>query len=159
MSQLSFLRIDDIPGESTFRGHEREIDVTSWNWGFSIDSDSPPTPHPPAGRAKIAAFTFTHRVDLATPNLMKACLQQKKIRNARLNVRANANALFEYFTLSFEDVVIICSELASPEDSFRTIETVAFTFVKVTEEYTQIKHDGTAGTKVSFSYTTTPRQP
>jgi len=152
MSQLNFLKIDEIQGESKFRGHEKEIDVLGWNWNFAVENSSQPAPQPPSGRTKVSAFTFTHLVDLATPSIMKACLTHVRKHHALLSIRSGTNTRFDNFTLAFDNVVFLSSTLLAADDGARTIESVSLMFDKVTEEYTQINQDGTAGNKLTFSF-------
>lgn len=44
------------------------------------------------------------------------------------------------------------SSLNTADNASRTLETVTFTFKKVTEDYTQTKADGSAGSRTSASY-------
>jgi type VI secretion system secreted protein Hcp len=151
MNQMNFLKIDDIQGESKFQGHTQEIDVVSWNWGFETAS-STPADSGSASRITVSAFTFSHYVDLATPVLMKTCLSGTRKRQARLSVRSDPNARFDHFVLTFDDVMLTASSLNAADNASRTLETVTFTFKKVTEDYTQTKADGSAGPRTSASY-------
>jgi type VI secretion system secreted protein Hcp len=52
--------------------HRDEIVVESWNWGVANPAPVTPGGGAAAGRASFADFTFTHRVDRASPLLWKA---------------------------------------------------------------------------------------
>jgi type VI secretion system secreted protein Hcp len=151
MNQMNFLKIDDIQGESKFQGHTQEIDVISWKWGFE-NAAPMPVDSASASGISVSSFTFTHYIDLATPVLMKTCLSGIPKRQAKLSVRLEPNARFDQFILTFEDVKLTASSLDAMDNAARTMETVSFTFKKVTEDYIQTKADGSAGLRISASY-------
>ena len=56
-----FLKLDGIPGESARDRHANKIDVLSFSWGVSAPTD---------GRPSFQDFSFTKRVDRASPQLL-----------------------------------------------------------------------------------------
>ena len=154
MIQKNFIKIDQIDGECNIRGHEKEIDVLGWSWTAGNVPGESQSNIAQSGRVKpaVSNFAFSHYVDMATPKIMKACLEGLHARNARLSVRSDPNSSTDYFTLSFDDVMLTSSVLTAAENCSRTIETVTFWFAKVTEEYTSLKPDGSAGSKISTSF-------
>ena len=151
MSQINFLKIDQIEGESKDRQHSREIDVLSWNWAFAVSGPTSGTGRGTRGPL-VSGITFSHYIDNASPKLMKACLAQSHILRAKLSVRPEAPSTFDNFTLALDDVTVKSVNQLALEGCNRTIETVVIEFKKVTEEYTPTRQDGTPGQKVSTTY-------
>ena len=66
------LKIPGIEGESTHKGHEKEIEVRSWAWGVE-NAAKPGTGGGGAGKAVTRELVFTHGYDAASPLLAKSC--------------------------------------------------------------------------------------
>ena len=63
-----FAKIGDIKGESIDAKHKDEVEVLSWSWGVA-QSGSVTGPGGGTGKASFADFSFTHRIDTASPLL------------------------------------------------------------------------------------------
>lgn len=65
-----WLKIDGIDGESTDKGHEKEIIIES----FSVASPAAGTATPPPGSGKVAVhdINITKKIDKASPTLLKS---------------------------------------------------------------------------------------
>ena len=145
-----FARIGDIEGESTDDRHAREIDVLSFSWGMA---NSPGSPSSGGGQGKTSFqdLTFVHRVDKATPLLMKACATGKQLPDAIVTQRKAGRGSHEYFTIRMTDVVVTSVATASAVEPPGT-ETIALSFAKVQVEYVPQKPDGTLDAAVVFKY-------
>ena len=73
MSVNIVLKIKEIPGESSIKGHEKEIDCLSWSWGMTQSSSAHLATGAGTGSADVHDLTITKYVDVATPNLHTAC--------------------------------------------------------------------------------------
>ena len=144
-----FAKVGDIEGESADDRHAREIDVLSFSWGMANASGS--TPGGGAGKTSFQDLTFTHKVDKATPNLMKACATGKHLPEATLTQRKAGRGSPEYFTIRMTDVIVTSVATAGAIDPPGT-ETISLSFGKVQLEYVPQKADGSLDAPVVFKY-------
>ena len=80
-----FAKIGDIKGESLDAKHKDEVEVLSWSWGISQSGSMAHGGGGGEGKASFNDFNFTHKIDKASPSLMKACAtgEQRPSRCAR----------------------------------------------------------------------------
>lgn len=134
-----FLKIDGIGGESKDAQHMDQIDIMSWDWGFSR------TPQEKgkggAGKVETKDFTFTKRVDKASPQFLIYCASGKHIKDATLTAH-KAGASADYLAYTFHD--IMCTSFgAGGSNSEPPSEHISFSYGKVEVEYKEQKTDGT----------------
>ena len=80
-----FLKIDQVEGESTTKGHEKEIRIQSFSWGATQSGTfGPDTPGGGAGTASLQDFHFVMPVSKASPALFLACAKGTHAANAIL---------------------------------------------------------------------------
>jgi type VI secretion system secreted protein Hcp len=84
-----FIKFEEpaIEGGSTAAGHSKEIEVLSWNHGFTQPTS--PTRSAAGGgtveQANHSNFTFTKHLDASTNDLLKTCWSGKQIGKATLS--------------------------------------------------------------------------
>ena len=100
-----FAKLDDIKGESLDRKHKDEVELLSWSWGVSQTGSGSPAGGG-AGKANFNDFHFTHRIDKASPILMKACATGAHIKEATITVRKAGKEQHEYLIIKMNDIVI-----------------------------------------------------
>ena len=122
-----FLKIAGIDGESTDKGHEGWIEVLSFSWGVHNTS---PSATGGGGGVSAEDFTFTHKVDKATPNLMLACATGKHIPNAQLTVRKSDKTEFLKIKLTDCFITSVAPEFLK-EDTDVPGESFAVNFAKL----------------------------
>ena len=84
----TFLKIDGIPGESTDDKHKGEIEVLSFSWGaHSTGSIGSGTTGGGVGKAVFSDFTFSKKVDLASPKLALVAANGGHIATAKYSIR------------------------------------------------------------------------
>ena len=147
-----FAKIGDIKGESFDDKHKDEVEVLSWSWGISQGAAASPGGGGGAGKASFNDFTFTHRIDKASPNLMKACATGSHIKDATITVRNAGKGQQEYLVIKMEDVVITEVMPSVSADGPVTAEHVGLQFAKVQVEYKPQKADGSLDGAVVFKY-------
>jgi len=147
-----FAKIGDIKGESFDDKHKDEVEVLSWSWGISQGAAASPGGGGGAGKASFNDFTFTHRIDKASPNLMKACATGSHIKDATITVRNAGKGQQEYLVIKMEDVVITEVMPSVSADGPITAEHVGLQFAKVQVEYKPQKADGSLDGAVVFKY-------
>ena len=92
----SFMKIDDIVGESMDPEHYGDIEILSWQ----MDATARPTSTSPG------SLSFTKYVDVASTNFLQNCCNGKRYSNATLTVRTDdANSLGNLI-IEMTDVII-----------------------------------------------------
>jgi type VI secretion system secreted protein Hcp len=100
-----FLKLDGISGESTTKGHEKEIKVVSYDQ--SIDSTVPSGGGSGggAGKATFSGVRIRKLLDTASIPIALACASGAHIASARFAVRRPSPALDSY-VVTLEDVLV-----------------------------------------------------
>ena len=145
-----FAKVGDIEGESTDDRHAREIDVLSFSWGMA-NASGPTSTGAASGKTSFQDLTFIHKVDKATPHLMRVCATGKHLPEAVITQRKAGRGSPEYLTIKMTDVVVTSVATSAAIDPPGT-ETVTLSFVKVQFEYVPQKADGSLDAAVVFKY-------
>ncbi|WP_377645637.1 Hcp family type VI secretion system effector [Oryzobacter terrae] len=149
-----FARIGSIRGESVDARHQDEIEVLSWTWGVSQSGAGAGGTGSGggAGRATVHDLRFTHRLDRASPLLMKACATGEHLRDATMTVRRAGPGQLEFLVVTMSDVRVtsVSSSVSAEGDS--TLESVDLAFARVDLEYRPQKPNGTLDAGVHFAY-------
>jgi type VI secretion system secreted protein Hcp len=144
-----FLKIDGIDGESIHAKHKGEIDVEAWSWGVT---GGRPVTGGGAGKVAMNDFSFTMKLNKASPQLFLTCAEGKHIKSAWLTARRASPKAGEYFLKwTFSDVLVSSYQTGgageqSPLDEF------AFNFAKIEVEYKFQKADGSLGAGFSAGW-------
>jgi len=147
-----FAKIGDIKGESLDSKHKDEVEVLSWSWGVS-QSGSITGSGGGEGKASFNDFNFTHRIDKASPSLLKACATGNHIKEATITVRKAGKGQQEFLIIKMNDVIITSvNPSGSGEGAATTAESVALQFAKVALEYKPQKADGSLDAALFFKY-------
>ena len=145
-----FAKIGDIKGESSDAKHKDEVEVLSWSWGVA-QSGSVTGPGGGAGKASFADFSFMHRIDSASPLLMKACATGEHIKEATVTHRKAGKGQQEFLIIKMNDILITSVQpTASNADGL--MEAVSLQMAKVNLEYKPQKADGSLDAGVFFKY-------
>jgi type VI secretion system secreted protein Hcp len=140
-----FLKIAGIDGESTAAGHKGEIDVEAWSWGESNPGSIAPGGGQGAGRVVMNDFSFTMKLNTASPKLFLACAQGEHIKSAWLTAhRASAKRADYFLKWSFADL-LVSSYQTGGAGGEAPLDQVSFNFAKIEVEYKEQKPDGTFG--------------
>ena len=100
------LKLDGIDGESVIKGHEKEIDVLSYEQGIDVAVvHSGGGGGSAAGKASFTPVRFRKNVDAASIAMLLACASGKHIAEARFTFRRGAGG-FEFYKVTLEDVLI-----------------------------------------------------
>jgi type VI secretion system secreted protein Hcp len=136
-----FLKMDTIKGESKASGHKDEIDVLSFHWGVVVQGGATG-----GGRAVIEPFHFTHRIDLASPLLIKAAATGQHIPTGRLTVRkiSSGSSSADYLKYTFTDVLVSSAQHSGQGEAL-PLEEVSLNYSKLELAYYKISPDGGLG--------------
>lgn len=146
-----FAKLGDIQGESLDDKHRDEIEVMSWSWGVSQSAPASPGGGG-SGKTTFHDFNFTHTVDKASPNLLKACATGAHLKEATITVRKAGNAAQDYMIIKMSDVLVTGVAASGSADGATTAEHVTLQFGKVQLEYRPQKPDGSLDAPVVFKY-------
>lgn len=144
-----YLKIEGVDGDSTTRGHEKEIVIDSYQWGDgepAIQTQVSPTGGGGGvGRATINPFHFKKLVDKASPQLLKACASGKHFPKATLSVRKAGSGQQDYLVYELKDILVSSYQTAGqsqPTDEF------SLTFDEAKMIFSSQKVDGSLGDPV-----------
>ena len=152
MASDIFAKLGDIKGESGDDKHKDEIEILSWSWGVSNTvAFKDVGGGAGAGKASFHDFSFTHRIDKASPVLMQACATGVHLKEATITHRKAGKGQHEFLVIKMNDVIVTA---VSDSDSSESdpLESVSLTFSKVALEYRPQKADGSADASVFFKY-------
>jgi type VI secretion system secreted protein Hcp len=144
-----FAKIGDIKGESFDDKHKDEIEVLSWSWGVTNGAKITKSGGG-SGRAKFQDLSFTHKIDKASPRLLKGCATGEHLKEATITHRKAGKGQQEFLVIKMNDVIITAvSDSDSADDG---LETVSLAFAKVNLEYRPQKADGSLDAGIHFKY-------
>lgn len=150
MAGDTFFKIGDIKGEAQDAKHKDEIEVMSWSWGVSQPGSMSMGGGGGSGKASFSDLTFSHSVDKASPNLLKACASGKHIPEATITSRKAGEGQQEYLIVKLTDVII--TNVSSGGSGGDVMENVAMQYAKMELEYKPQKPDGSLDAGVFFKY-------
>ena len=151
MASDIFAKIGDIKGESLDNKHKDEIEVLSWSWGVTNDAAQSMGGGGGAGKASFHDLSFTHKIDKASPVLMKGCATGQHLKEATITRRKAGKGQQEFLIIKMNDVLITAvTDVDSNEGS--DLETVSLAFAKVDLEYRPQKADGSLAAGIHFKY-------
>ena len=152
MASDIFAKIGTIKGESTDAKHKGEIEVQSWSWGVTQGGTIAHGGGGGAGKASFHDLNFTHRIDRASPLLMKACATGSHIPEATITVRKAGKGPQEYLIIKMSDVIITSVAMSVVGEEPTTAENVTIQAAKVDLEYRAQKADGSLEPGIHFKY-------
>jgi type VI secretion system secreted protein Hcp len=152
MAGSIFARIGTIKGESLDARHPDEIEVSSWAWGVSQSGTVAHGGGGGSGKATFQDFTFTHRLDRASPVLMQACATGQHIADATITVRKAGQDQQEYLLIRVTEVLVTTVSTSVSAEADAPVETVTLAFATVDLEYAPQKPDGSLDAGVHFTF-------
>ncbi len=147
-----FLKIDGIEGESHDAKHKNEIHLESWSWGESQLGASAADGGGGAGKVSMQDFSFSMKVNKASPKLMLACASGQHIKQALLTCRKAGKEQQEYLKVKFSDLLVSSFQTGGSAGEVVPVDSIAINFAKIEYEYYPQKADGTLDTKVPVGW-------
>ena len=146
-----FVKLGDIKGESLDDKHKDEIELLSWSWGVT-NAKAPLTGSGGGkGKATFHDLSFTHKIDKASPLLLKACATGQHLKEATITRRKAGKGQQEFLVIKMNDVLV--TSVADSDDSGGGLmESVTLAFAKVDLEYRPQKPDGSLDAGLHFKY-------
>jgi type VI secretion system secreted protein Hcp len=147
-----FLKIDGIQGESTDSKHKNELDIESWSWGQTNEGSHAYGGGGGAGKVNMQDFSFSMRVNKASPKLFLACASGDHIKEALLTCRKAGKEQQEYLKIKFSDLLISSYQTGGSNGDVVPVEQVTFNFAKIELSYAPQKPDGKLDSPVVHHY-------
>jgi type VI secretion system secreted protein Hcp len=151
----AFLKIDGVDGESTRKGFEKQMEIQS----FSLGASNPSTIGAGGGgggggKVSISSFNILKRSDSASPKLFNTCCQGDHYPTAVVTLNKSAGkAPIDFIKYEFEEVYVDTIQWSGASGGDDTpIESVSFSFAKITVTYTPQKPDGSKGSPAVGSW-------
>lgn len=145
-----FLKLDKIDGESADGQYPDYIDVLSWSWGASQTGTMSYGGGGGAGKVNFQDFTFSMRMNKATPKLILACASGDHITKGQFLARKAGKEQQTYMTITFHEILI--SHYSTGGGGDEPIENVSLNFSKVEFEYKPQKEDGTLAEAITTGW-------
>jgi type VI secretion system secreted protein Hcp len=145
----TFAKVRGIKGESLDDKHKDQIEVLAWSWGVTQAEQHGGGG---AGKPRFRDLSLTHRIDKASPLLLRACATGQHIEDATIT-RRRAAGRPDFLVITMTDV-IVTSVTESDSGSDGDAEVVTLAFAKVDVEYRPQNPDGSLGAGIHFTYDT-----
>jgi type VI secretion system secreted protein Hcp len=146
-----FLKLDGIQGESSDSKHKNEIEIENYSFGVSQQGAASHGGGMGAGKAHFQDFSFSKRIDKATPNLFVAAATGRHISEALLTVRKAGGEQQEYFKVTLTDV-LISSYSTSGNEGAIPLESIALNFSEAKIEYSPQSKSGSLEGAITGGY-------
>lgn len=147
-----FLKVDGIEGDSNDARHKGEIDVDSFSFGASSAGSSAGGAGGGAGKVSMNGFTFTARVNKASPKLFVACASGERIKTAVLTVLKAGVQERDFLKVTLSDVTISGYHEGVVEAADVPIDQVTMRFSKIQVTYSGQRPDGSRDTPVTAGW-------
>ena len=151
MASDIFAKLGDIKGESLDDKHKDQIELLSWSWGVANSASASTGSGGGAGRASFHDLSFTHKIDKASPLLLRGCATGQHLKEATITRRKAGKGQQEFLVIKMNDV-IITSVTEADQGGASQVETVTLAFAKVDVEYRPQKADGSLDAGIHFKY-------
>ena len=107
MASDIFAKLGGIKGESGDAKHKDEIEVLSFSWGVSSTGSMATGGGSGAGKATFQDLALVHRIDKASPMLMKTCTRRvEHLKEATITHRKAGKGQQEFLIVKMNDVII-----------------------------------------------------
>jgi type VI secretion system secreted protein Hcp len=151
MASDIFAKIGDIKGESSDDKHKDEIEVLSYSWGVTNPGSLGSGGGGGTGRATFRDLSIVHKIDRASPNLLKACATGQHLKEGTITFRKAGERPHEFLIIKMNDV-IITGVVQGAAGSEVGSETVSLEFAKVDWEYKPQRPDGSPEAGIHFKF-------
>ena len=147
-----FLKLTDIPGESTDSKHKNEIDIESWSWGESNAGSHGGGGGGGAGKVAMQDFHFTMRINKASPKLFLACATGTHIKEGLLICRKAGKEQQEYLKVKFSDLLVSSYQTGGSSGDVVPVDQISLNFGKIEISYAAQKPEGGLDSPVVHNY-------
>lgn len=143
-----FLKIDGVEGESTFKGHEKWIQLSSYSAGFANQAAISGNGRE-AGKSSCLPINVTKSVDKSSPPLLSAVMAGQRFSKAQIDVVRSGEGSAVFLKYELSDVIVSSLEEGGSSGGDRPQEQVAMSFGKLSIAYSTQNADGQLGAPVT----------
>jgi type VI secretion system secreted protein Hcp len=140
----SFLKIGEVPGESTDDKHKDWIEILSFSHGLKQPTSGAASTGGGRGaqRCDHEDFTIVHTLDKASPKLALHCCNGMHLKEVKLELCRAAGDKTKYMEYKLTDVIVSSVRPAgtAKEDTPIPLEQVSFSYGKIEWAYTETDH-------------------
>ncbi|MBV9931867.1 MAG: type VI secretion system tube protein Hcp [Alphaproteobacteria bacterium] len=148
-----FLEIKECPGESTKKGHEGQIDITSFSFGaVQSGSFARGGAGGGAGKAEFQDISVVKEVDKSSPKLFQACAAGTHFGKATIYVRKAGDKPLEYYKVELSDLIVSSVQNSGSAGGDAVMESITFNTAKINFTYVEQDAKGGAGKTVTAGY-------
>lgn len=155
----AFIKIDDIPGDSTDENHPDEIEILSYSHSVSqqIGGSRSGGGAATGGRADHGDFCIVKELDSSTPKLNLACCDGTHIPNVMITLCRSGQTKNAFMTYKLGHVAVTSIRPGGSGGGDMPLEEVTLNYGKIEWEYKQTdpKTGKVKGTKKEHWDTTT----
>jgi type VI secretion system secreted protein Hcp len=144
----AFLKIDGVNGEATRKGFEKQMEILSFSWGASNPSTiGAGGGGGGGGKVSVSSFNIMKKSDAASPILFQACCKGDHFPSAIVTLnKAAGSAALDFIKYEFDEVYVDSVQWSGSSGGDDTpMESVSFSFGKVSITYTPQNKDGSKG--------------
>ena len=153
MATDSFLKMDNVEGESKDKVHKKEIDVLAWSWGMAQSGSFGTGGGGGSGKASFQSLSVTKYIDKSTPTIQLYCASGQHFKKARLTVRkAGGKDPLEYLVIDMKKVLVTSYQTGGSGGEDRLTENISLNFAEVSVQYKEQKEDGSGDTPITFDW-------
>ena len=131
----TYMKLGDLKGESQVKGFEDQIQVLAWSWGMSQAGTTHHGTGGGAGKVTVNDLSFTHYVDSATPNLIKAVCTGQHFPDCKLTMRKAGGSPLDYYVITLKDVIVTSVQTGGSAGEELLTENIALNFAEFEVSY------------------------
>jgi len=148
-----FLEIKECPGESTKKGHEGQIDITSFSFGaVQSGSFARGGAGGGSGKAEFQDISIVKEVDKSSPKLFQACAAGTHFGKATIYVRKAGDKPLEYYKVELSDLLVSSVQNSGSAGGDTVMESITMNTAKINFTYVEQDAKGGAGKTVTAGY-------
>ncbi len=148
-----FLEIKECPGESTKKGHEGQIDITSFTFGaVQSGSFARGGAGGGAGKAEFQDISIVKEVDKSSPKLFQACAAGTHFQKATIDGRKAGDKPLEYYKVELSDLIVSSVQNSGSSGGDTVMESITFNTAKINFTYVEQDAKGGAGKTVTAGF-------
>jgi type VI secretion system secreted protein Hcp len=164
MACHGFVKIDNIPGESSDESHDGWIEALYFDCGLTQPADvsSMSRSRAGGGGVQVEDFVFTKIMDKSSPVLALTCCKGTHIPKVEVELCESAGSHHPYMKYIMEKVIISGVQPGgslNSGDGQKPAETIRLTFGKITWEYIPLDDDGNPGSTVRAGWDCVTNKP
>ena len=148
-----FLEIKEVPGESSKKSHEGQIDIVSFSFGaVQHGSFARGGPGGGSGKAEFHDISIVKEVDKSSPKLFQACAAGTHFPKSTIYVRKAGDKPLEYYKVELSDLIVSSVQNSGSASGDAVMESVTLNCAKINFTYVEQDAKGGAGKTVTAGY-------